>query len=262
MKIIKNPIFMFILGIALTLTIVTVYAVNANSITYRNGTVKDALDELYQNSGSVIGTEYVQLTNKNTYQLPVFPAGYTWVSTDANAIQVGSNGLANISASADVYLEKDNKKYFKFSFDYRGPVITLLSGKYYSNNTSAIDATNAPAKLDALLELLTDGNKTQIGYYDALWISHTHAYDFLKFSISRPIDITFSSGRYSDSGGSSGKTANFYKLDGSGNEVLYTSFVQQNNAQDYHTEHFEPGTYILRAAENYILFSEWTITEE
>jgi len=53
-KLFKNPILTFILGIVLTLSIgVLASTIAANSISYGNGTVKDALDELYSNVGKV-----------------------------------------------------------------------------------------------------------------------------------------------------------------------------------------------------------------
>ena len=48
MMIVKKPIFMFILGIIIAGSIgVIATSLSANNISYGNGTVKDALDELY-----------------------------------------------------------------------------------------------------------------------------------------------------------------------------------------------------------------------
>ena len=232
-----------------------VYAIGADEITYGNTTVKSALDELYQNTGSgTMGVSHIQLSSTSTYQLPSFP-DYTWVS-DSNTIQI-SNGVATVSGLGSVYLEKNNSRYFKLELEYVGPAVTLLAGKYCSNNSCF---TGSDAISNNLFELLTDGIKTIQGAYDTILIASGDRY--LKFTVSKPIDITFSSGHYSDGGGSSGKTANFYKLDNNNQEVLYTSFTQQDDTQDYATEHFEVGTYVVRAASNYVTFSEWIIVED
>ncbi len=250
----KNIVFMLLGAIIATGIGYGVYAIGADEITYGNSTVEAALNELYQNTGSgVMGVSHIQLTT-NTYELPSFPE-YTWVS-DSNTIQI-SNGIATVSELGNVYLEKNGTRYFKLELEYVGPAVTLLSGKYCSNNSCF---TGSDAISNNLFELLTDGIKTIQGAYDTILIASGDRY--LKFTVSKPIDITFSSGHYSDGGGSSGKTANFYKLDNNNQEVLYTSFTQQDDTQDYETQHFEPGTYVLRASGGYISFSEWTIIEE
>ena len=155
------------------------------------------------------------------------------------------------------WCKKNNTRYFKLELEYVGPAITLLAGKYCSKNSCS---TNNTTITSDLYTLLTDGVKSTQGDYDAILIAKSDRY--LKFSVAKPITITFSSGHYSDGGGSSGKTARFYKLDSDNQEVLYTSFTQQNDTQDYATEHFDIGTYVVRAASNYVTFSEWTIVED
>lgn len=50
-KILKNPLFMFVLGMLVMAGIsFGVYALSANQIAYNNTTVKDALDDLYENT--------------------------------------------------------------------------------------------------------------------------------------------------------------------------------------------------------------------
>ncbi len=52
-KIIKNPIFTFIIGLALA-TVVGVYAINANEITYSDTTVDQALNTVYSSLNNKI----------------------------------------------------------------------------------------------------------------------------------------------------------------------------------------------------------------
>jgi hypothetical protein len=256
-KILKSRLFIFMLGAVIFGTIgVVATTISADQIEYGNGTVASAIDDLYgRTSGYTMGEEYVLITNSNTYKLPVFQ-NYTWVSTDAGAISIAADGTATIAGSADVYLEKNNKRYFKFSFDYRGPLITLLAGYYCTYDSANINDGNGITS--DLLTYLTDGIKTKQGRYDALLVGNGK---YLKFAITKPVNITFSSGRYGDSGGNSGATAKFYKLNASGEEELYTSFVTQDEKQDYITEHFDVGTYVLRSS-NYVVFSEWTMVED
>ena len=256
-KIFKSRIFIFILGVLVMAGIgYGVYAINAEEIAYENGTVKSALDDLYSSIGSgVMGVEHIQSTT-TTYTLPSFPT-YTWESGDTDLIQV-SNGAATIAGAGDVYLEKNGVRYFKIELEYVGPALTLVAGKYCTGNTCATSDNNGITT--GVFESLTDGVKTKQGTYDTVLIGSSDRY--LKFVVAKPLSITFSSGSYSDGGGSTGHTANFYKLDGSSNEVLYTSFTQQNDTQDYETKHFDAGTYVVRASGGYISFSEWTITED
>ena len=53
-KIFKNPMFMFIMGVVVTVSIgIGVYAINASEISYGNTTVDDTLDDLYDKAGSL-----------------------------------------------------------------------------------------------------------------------------------------------------------------------------------------------------------------
>ena len=254
----KKNILLVLFGMLIMAIIgVGVYAINADQIEYGDGTVADAIDELYtRTSSGSMGVENIALTTSHNYQLPMFKT-YTWVADESGDATVDNTGLVNVTTEGDVYLEKNNTRYFKYHFEYRGPALTFVSGKYYSNSTYAINNSNGITS--NVGTLLTDGIKTKQGTYDALWLSSSHDYNYIKFTISIPVTISFSSGYYSDSGGVSGQTAKFYKLDENNNETLYTSFVQQNNTQDYEPTSFEPGTYILRPNGGYVIFSEWDI---
>lgn len=72
----------------------------------------------------------------------------------------------------------------------------------------------------------------------------------------RGMYITFCSNSYSDMGGTSGKIANFYKLNANNQYELYTSIQQQNNNQAYGKTYFTEGKYKVTFSENYVELNE------
>ena len=260
-KIIKNPIFTFILGAILFggTTGVLAATLLASNIeytpkdkTWKVNNVKDAIDDLYQNN--TIGKEEIILTNTTSYQLPTFET-YSWASEDS-AVTISSSNVVTVTSNGkhDVYLEKNGKKYFKYVFDYQGPVLIFVDGSRFSS-VSVNSGNNGT--LSQVSEVLFDGIKTHQGQYGALLMSTASN---LKFTVTKNVDITFTSGSgYGDSGGSDGSQyAQFYKVNSDNSETLYTRFVQKRNGSV--TQSFEPGTYMLRAAYNYVCFDEWEVT--
>ena len=110
-------------------------------------------------------------------------------------------------------------------------------------------------------EYLFDGIKTKQGGYGAyLMLNQAHAY--MTFNIKDgDMYITFCSNSYTDSGGSSGATANFYKLNSNNQYELYKSIQQKNNNQAYAKTYFEEGSYKVLYSNNYVEFDEWIISE-
>ena len=256
-KIIKNPIFTFILGAILFggTTGVLAATLLASNIkytpkdkTWKVDNVKDAIDDLYQNN--TMGKEEIILTNTTSYQLPTFET-YSWTSGDS-AVTINSSNVVTVVSDGkhNVYLEKNGKKYFEYVFDYQGPVLTFVDGSISSVNTNY-------STVSQISEVLFDGIKTHQGQYGALLMSTSR---YLKFTVTKNVDITFTSGSgYGDSGGSDGgQYAQFYKVNSDNSETLYTRFVQKRNGSV--TQSFEPGTYMLRASYNYICFDEWEVT--
>lgn len=133
----------------------------------------------------------------------------------------------------------------------------ILNVKYvrgYSYNTYG-DITNS------VKQYLFDGIKTKQGSYGA-YMMGTQQSSYMTFDIENgDMYITFSSNSYSDSGGSSGKEVNFYKLNSNNEYELYTSFTQQNNNYEYSKTFFEEGSYKMTFSGNYVEFDEWIISE-
>lgn len=265
-KLIKNPLFTFILG-AIICGTTGVIASNlmASNIAYtpkdktwKVTNVEAAINDLYSKSGGSMLTQNIILNTTHTYQLPMFD-GYAWVSVDNEALTVDSNGLVTVNTNGDIFLEKDNTRYARYNFEYRGPAIHFVSGKYGSYNNFRINDVNGITS--SVATYLFDGIKTRQGTAGALMFIGDEQYDYIKFVVNRPCTITFSTGGYSDDGGnSSNRTVNFYKLNNNNEETLYTTF-KTKVAIDYETKYFEAGTYILRGEGRYPEFDEWEIVE-
>ena len=102
MKILKKPIFMFLLGVFAVGTIgVVAVNINANDINYGNGTVKDALDDLYGaatcqqwteiQGATVVDASYVYNNSLHLYKCGntcklSFDLGSTNINTDYRLI--------------------------------------------------------------------------------------------------------------------------------------------------------------------------------
>ena len=260
-KLLTSRIFIVIITALICIT-GSVYAANlisSSEVSYRSSNVQNALDDLYTKvgAGSTMLAQDIVLTTDNTFQLPLFD-GYTWVS-DNEGIMINSSGLATVGANGDVYLVKDNVRYIKYNLSYTGPTILFISGKYGSYNNFRINDANGITS--SVAQYLTDGIKTRQGTAGALMFIEDEGYSYIKFVVARPCTITFSTGGYSDGGGNStNRTVNFYKLNSNNEETLYTTF-KTKVAEDYETQTFEVGTYILRAEGRYPEFDEWTIVE-
>ena len=112
---------------------------------------------------------------------------------------------------------------------------------------------------DNVKKYLFDGIKEKQGAYGAYLMSSS----YMTFDITDgDIFITFCSNSYSDSGGSSGQIANFYKLNANNEYELYTSIQQQNNNHEYAKTHFEKGSYKVTINQNYVEFDEWIISAD
>lgn len=105
-----------------------------------------------------------------------------------------------------------------------------------------------------------DGIKTKQGNYGAYLATSARN---MTFDVEDgDVYITFCSNSYSDSGGSSGKDVNFYKLNLNNEYELYTSFTQQNDNYEYSKTFFEEGSYKVTFSGNYVEFDEWIISED
>ena len=101
---------------------------------------------------------------------------------------------------------------------------------------------------------LTDGKYTKPNSYGALLFDNTH---YSIVSVYKPVNITFSSCYYSDSGGTSGKSINVYRLDENKKYTFYCTIQQVNNSIKYATQYFPKGIYKWGPPARYVEFSEW-----
>lgn len=251
-KIVKISILVIILTICLTTTVYAASTYLASNITYKNTTVEKALNELYEKK---IVTK--ELTVIDNYQLE-FGKQFTYKSSDENILTVDETGLITVKkkGNASISILFDNKEIIKYNIKAYIDIITIKSAKCNSINRG-INSTDKE-QLKKIKNYLTDKIVTKQGDYGALLLST--GYPYVYFTLSENVNISFTSNSYSDSAGSSGKTANFYKIDEDNNENLYYTLKQENNKKNYGEKYFEKGNYVVKTTERYVEFDEWTIT--
>ena len=77
MKVFKNSIFTFVLGLIIAGAIgVIAISVSADDISYGNGTVKDAIDDLYTEVGNTLSTEVNSFSFTSSTQVQSFNIGF------------------------------------------------------------------------------------------------------------------------------------------------------------------------------------------
>lgn len=235
----------------------TVYAATtylASNIKYKNTNVENALNELYEKK--VITKT---LTVNETYQLD-FGNQFTYKTSDENVLTVDEKGLITVKTKGNAIVSVlfENKEIIRYNVKAYTNVFEITSAKCHSYN-SALNTTDKE-KLNKIRTYLIDRVLTKQGSYGALMLSLSYPYVY--FALNENANIIFTSNSYSDSGGSSGKTVNFYKVDSNNNETLYYTLKQENNKQNYGKKYFEKGNYVIRAQEKYVEFDEWTIIPE
>lgn len=133
--------------------------------------------------------------------------------------------------------------------------VRKFNGVNITRNTSGSNGRN-------LMPNLFDDVKTNQGTYGACLMYKTSS-NYILFDVAEGGRyITFSTGKtYSDSAGSSGKTARFYKLNKETNKYeAYINISQKNNTKDYTKTFFEEGSYKVAPSAPYVKFDEWTVT--
>ena len=174
------------------------------------------------------------------------------------------NGKIHYSAGDSIYakgVKHNNKDTRIVSFDDVKPnldsedphnIIEPVAGNYGSCSATS-------SNLSTAFEFLINGNLTKECNYGA-YLSNGSVY--LTFKIKENVYMSFTSGYYSDSGGSNDSgTAIFYYIDSSSNtEELYATVTTKSNTQNYGKTFFKKGTYKLVAAAAYTEFDEFTFS--
>ena len=256
----KKMILGFILGLVVAGGIgVLAYTITADKIGYspkdsswKVTNVNDAINDLKQNNDSEKTIKQNMYTNQS---LQIILPNHTLETTDSNIVSVDNNGTVNAVGigNAKVKVIDNNSKVsliYDITVTYSQPI------EFYATSDSNFVSYNTnEVQIDNVNSYLFDGIATsRQGRYGALMLKGK-AY----FKVYEKVNVTFSSAYYSDSGGSSGKNATFYKKDSSGNYIEYYVLKQLNNTQNYGKYTFEPGEYYVESSSLYVTFDEWTV---
>ncbi len=254
-----------VLGIALGIVIGATTTVVASTLLASNiaytpkdkswkvSNVADAIDDL-KNSG---GGKTIDLKMYINQSLQLIHPNYTLETTNPSVVSIGDDSTINAVSmgNAKVKVIDSNSKVshiYDITVTYTQPIEFSSNSSVSSNNIQGAYQTVA----DSINKFLFDGNATnRQGSYGALLIDYGKAY----FKVYDKVNVSFSSTYYSDSAGSSGKNAVFYKKDSSGNYVEYHTLTQSNNSQNYGKYLFEPGEYYVKGSSPYVQFEEWTV---
>ena len=177
-----------------------------------------------------------------------------WTSNNEEIATVDENGKVTAKSAGTAIITakiKDKDIIATCNVNVTDKICEFTEGKIYTNNTYG----TTQAILNTSLQSLTDGSYYKAGQYGALMLWED--YNYLMFTLNANVNISFSSTFYSDSGGSSGKTAYFYKENDGNYDTLYYTLQQVDNSQKYGEYYFPAGRYKLYVTERYVEFDEW-----
>lgn len=182
MKIFKNSIFTFVLGIILSSGVIYAYTISANNVSYDNSSsginsnnVQGAIDELYNKANNTtIPANYKELSTVTTATIDDITIGKTAYNNNGELITGNSNKIY----TEDQYQEYGVLRYNVGRIDGNS-MYADASGKYISNEAGqvTINLGFKPRILIVNLENTNNNTSTAILYYNANR-STTSAYSF------------------------------------------------------------------------------------
>lgn len=259
----KKTILGVVLGIVIgATTTVVASTLLASNVSYtpkdknwKVSNVEDAIDDLYSNGGG----KTIELQMHINQSLQLILPNCTLETTNSKVVTIGNDSTINAVGMGNVKVKviDSNSKVlliYDITVTYTQPI------EFYATSDSDVSSSSiqgtSQAVADSISKYLFDGNATnRQGSYGALLIGGYKAY----FKVYDRVNVSFSSTYYSDSGGTTGKNAVFYKKDSSGNYVEYYTLTQSNNSQNYGKYLFEPGEYYVKASNRYVQFEEWNV---